>query len=261
MVRQRRKGREKKHQKEYESSIHMEWKSFFCIPCDGNGICVHGIRKCTTCKEWDGSGICAHGNRKDRCKACGGNALCKTPHCPIRNNPKYDGHCLFCFVHLYPDKPVARNCKTKENTVATFLKEKFPNVTWKCNKSVENGCSRRRPDLLSDMGNRIVIVEVDENSHVVYNSTCEEKHLRELWVDVYHRKIVFVRFNTDGYKDEDGNNVPSPWGVNGHGVLTVRPKWKAAWEVRLEKLRQTVKYYIESSNIKEEFELVHLYYK
>ncbi len=76
---------------------------------------------------------------------------------------------------------------------------------------------------------------------------------------MYHRQIVFIRFNTDEYKDEDGNNVPSPWGYNKLGLCTIRPKWKAAWEVRLNDLRLTVEHYIESSNIKEEFELVHLY--
>ncbi len=97
------------------------------------------------------------------------------PHCPMHKNPKYDGYMWYCFANLFPDKPVARNYRTKENTVATFLKEKFPNVTWKCNKSVENGCSLRRPDLLLDMGNHIVIVEVDERSHVGYDPTCEER--------------------------------------------------------------------------------------
>ncbi|MCP4269639.1 MAG: hypothetical protein GY777_29385 [Candidatus Brocadiaceae bacterium] len=105
-----------------------------------------------------------------------------------------------------------------------------------------------------------MIVEVDESSHVGYNPTCEEMRLREIWGDVHHRKIVFIRFNTDEYKNEDGNNVPSPWGVNGHGVLTVRPKWKATWEVRLDDLRLTVEHYQNESSIKEEFELVHLYY-
>ncbi|MCP4255821.1 MAG: hypothetical protein GY775_20960, partial [Candidatus Scalindua sp.] len=165
----------------------------------------------------------------------------------------------YCFANLFPDTPVARNYRTKENTVPTFLKEKLPNTTWKYNKSVENGCSRRRPDLPLDMGSHIVIVEVDENSHVGYDPTCEEKRLREIWGDVFHRKIVFVRFNTDGYKNEDGNNVPSPWRMNKLGC-TIRPKWKAAWEVRLEDLWLTILYYTESSNINSEFELVHLYY-
>ncbi len=70
---------------------------------------------------------------------------------------------------------------------------------------------------------------------------------------MYHRKIVFTRFNTDGYKDEDGNNVKSLWGLNNHGLYIVRPKWKAAWEVSLESLRQKVEHYQKVSSIKEEF--------
>ncbi len=234
---------------------------YTCAQCKDGYICEHSVRK-YECTEGCGGGIiCKHGKRKGVCKGCDGRQLCKTPHCPSRKNPKYNGYRWYCFANLFPGKPVVRNYRTKENTVATLLEEKFPNVTWKCNKTVENGCSRRRPDLLLDMGSHIVIVEVDEHSHVAHDPTCEEKHLGEIWGDVYHRKIVFVRFNTYEYKDDDGSNVPSPWGVNGHGVLTVMPNWKAAWEVRLDDLRLTVEHYIESSNIKEEFELVHLYYK
>ncbi|MCP4268909.1 MAG: hypothetical protein GY777_25605 [Candidatus Brocadiaceae bacterium] len=101
-----------------------------------------------------------------------------------------------------------------------------------------------------------MITEINEHSHVGSAPSCEEKCLG----DIYHSKIGFIRFNTDEYKDEDGNNVPSPWGVNGHGVLTVRPRWKAAWKVRLDDLRLTVEHYQNESSIKEEFELVHLYY-
>ncbi len=146
------------------------------------------------------------------------------PTLHYEKNKKYDEHCVFCFVHLFPNKPVARNYKTKENHVATFLKETFPDVAWKCDKRVENGCSRRRPDLHLDMGTHVVIVEVDKNSRNEYDPTCEEKRLGEIWGDVYHRKIVFVRFNTDEYEGEDGNNVASRWGLNKHGLYTVRPK-------------------------------------
>ncbi len=90
---------------------------------------------------------------------------------------------------------------TKENTVATFLKEKFPNVTWKCNKSVENGCSRRRPDLFLGMRNHIVIVEVDEHSHVGYDPTCEEKRLEEIFTIIKLYLFGSIPMNT-GMKKE-----------------------------------------------------------
>ncbi len=237
----------------------MEQGNPDCKECGGSGLCVHGNIK-QYCKECDGCGICEHGKQKYLCMHCDGRRLCKTAHCTTHKNKKDDGYCLFCFAHLFPDEPVARNYKTKENTVVTFLKEKFSDVTWKCDKKVEGGCSRRRPDLFLDMGSHIVIIEVDENSHDGYDPTCEEKRLGEIWGDIYHHKIVFVQFNTDKYKGEDGNNVPSPWRPNKFGVFTVFPKWKDAWDARLEKLRLTVEHYQNESSIKEEFELVHLYY-
>ncbi len=53
-----------------------------------------------------------------------------------------------------------RNYKT-EMAVGTHLKEKFPGITWAMDKQVEDGQSKRRPDLLFDMGSHVVIVEVD----------------------------------------------------------------------------------------------------
>ncbi len=151
--------------------------------------------------------------------------------------------------------------RTKETTVVTFLQEKFPNLDWRWNKTVDGGCSMRRPDLL-DMGSHILIVEVDENSHDVYGPTCEEKRMGEIWNDVGHRPLVFVRFNPDKYKDEDGK-VPSPWGgKRANGAVTFsQKKWKSAWEARLEKLRETVETYMNSSGMKgKDYEMVHLYY-
>ncbi len=134
---------------------------------------------------------------------------CARPHIVLpKKKRKYKGHCFFCFVHLFPTERAAQDYSMKETTVVTFLQEKFPNVDWRWNKTVEGGCSKRRLDLLLDMGSHIVIIEVDENSHDMYDPTCEEKRMEEIWNDVGHHPIVFVRFNPDKYKDKDGNNVP-----------------------------------------------------
>ncbi len=121
--------------------------------------------------------------------------------------------------------------------MVTFLQEKVPNLDRRQNKTVDGGCSMRRPDLLLDMRSHILIVEVDENSHNVYDPTCEEKRMGEIWNDVGHAPLVFVRFNPDKYKDEYGNTVPTPWGgKRANGAVTLSKKWKSAWEARLEKL-------------------------
>ena len=53
---------------------------------------------------------------------------------------KYEGYCLFCFVNLFPDKPVARNYKTKERTVVDFVLNHFPQFTWISDRKVQDGC-------------------------------------------------------------------------------------------------------------------------
>ena len=75
-------------------------------------------------------------------------------------NKKYQGYCLFCFVNLFPDNQLVRNYKTKEKEVSDFIKLKFQNFTWTSDKIIENGCSKRRPDLLLDLGYQIIILEV-----------------------------------------------------------------------------------------------------
>ncbi len=143
-------------------------RKYDCKPCGGGAWCTHGISK-KICKDCNGRGLCKHNKEKQRCKDYGGSALYKTPLCETQVcNRKYKGHCLRCFVHLFPDEPVIRTYKTKETTVATFVKEKFHDVTWICDRQIEGGCSRRRPDLFLDMGSHVVIVEVVENKYDEY---------------------------------------------------------------------------------------------
>ena len=127
---------------------------------------------------------------------------CKTHLCGIIiGNNKYEGYCLRCFVHTFPDKPVSRNYKTKERATVETVLEKFQDMTWTCDKTIQDGCSFRRPDVKCDMGSHIVIIEIDEYKHAEYECSCENKRIMEISQDVGHRPIVFIRFNPDGYTD------------------------------------------------------------
>ena len=115
---------------------------------------------------------------------------CKTYLCSTRVAEKYDGYCLFCYMNLFPDKPVSRNYKTKEYSVVEHVKNKFHNHTWIADKIVSGGCSKRRPDLLLDLLYQIVIIEIDENQHADYDCTCQNKRTMELSQDLGHRPIL-----------------------------------------------------------------------
>ena len=126
---------------------------------------------------------------------------------------KYDGYCLFCFVHMFPDKPTSRNYKTKEFAVVEYVKTHFPDLSWITDKKIKDGCSKRRPDLYVDLGYQILIIEVDENQHGSYDCICENKRQMEISTDFGHRPIVFIRFNPDSYI-KNNVKITSCWNVN-----------------------------------------------
>eukprot|EP00960_Hanusia_phi_P077559 768711-Hanusia_phi.AAC.4 len=186
---------------------------------------------------------------------------CKSEWCHTRvYKNKNQGFCIYCFIHLFPDKSVARNYKTKETTVVDFIKQQFQNIDIIADKSIAGGCSRRRPDIFIDLGYQIVIVEVDENQHITYDCSCENKRIMELSQDVAHRPIVFIRFNPDDYIKND-NKITSCWGMNKQGICVVKPSKKKEWNERLQALEAALAYWIEPSNITNKcIETIQLFY-
>jgi hypothetical protein len=235
--------------------IHGKDK-YRCKDCGGVGICEHGKRK-SYCKECDGSAFCIHSKDKAYCKECGGSALCKTPECNTIKNKKYNGYCLFCFIHLFPDKPNAFNYKTKERAVVDFLYSTFPDLTLITDKRIVDGCSRRRPDVFIDFGDHVICIEVDENMHSNYDCSCENKRLMEISKDIGHRPLVFLRFNPDSYINEANKRIYSPWGLDGRGFSII--KRTGEWEYRLNILQEQVKYWISHPSSKT-VEIIQLFY-
>ena len=177
---------------------------------------------------------------------------------PFKN--KYKGYCVLCFINLFPDTPVVRNYKTKECAVVDFVKNKFSHVDWISDKIVDGGCSRRRPDLLLDLGYQILIIEVDENQHNTYDCSCENKRIMELSQDMGHRPIIFIRFNPDEY-DKNGKNITSCWSLNKNGICAVKKSKKNEWNQRLTCLEEHINYWIDPENkTNKTIETIHLFY-
>ena len=181
---------------------------------------------------------------------------CKTHLCSTFVTEKYDGYCLHCFMHLFPDKPVCRNYKTKEFSVVEYVKTKHPHP-WITDK-ITGGCSRRRPDLLLDLIDQVIIVEIDENQHIEYDCSCENKRIMELSQDLAHRPIVFIRFNPDDY-EKDGIKITSCWGQNKQGICVVKKTKQAEWEQRLHALGETIEYWLTHRTDKT-VEIIQLFY-
>jgi len=123
--------------------------------------------------------------------------------------------------------------------VVNNLREAFPAICLVNDKRVDGGCSKRRPDIFVDVLSHVVIVEVDENAHIAYDKTCENRRIMELSEDIAHRPLVFIRFNPDG-----NSTGPSCWGVNGDSVAVVKRKRAVEWQDRLATLSRTVGFWI-----------------
>lgn len=179
-------------------------KNTECQKCASYGLELKKPLYCTTHKEQNMFIVTTQLCQGENCKK-----YCITPFCETSVLPKYEGYCLRCFVNTHPEKPNARNYKTKEKTVVDEVLKSFPQFTWTADKRVQDGCSRRRPDLFLDMGSHVIIVEIDENQHTDYDCSCENKRLMEISQDIGHRPVIFIRFNPDDYIDTTGAKIRS----------------------------------------------------
>jgi hypothetical protein len=239
---------------EHKTNDMINFLSKMCIYTDCNKMALcnkEGEKELLYCNEHKKDGMVDIKNQ---------NKKCKTHLCNISVNKKYDGYCLYCFINTFPDKPVSRNYKTKEYSVVEFVKNKFQEYPWISDKKIKDGCSRRRPDLLLDLGYQVIIIEIDENQHIDYDCSCENKRIMELSQDVGHRPIVFIRFNPDDYKNNDVN-ITSCWGQNNKGICVVKKSKENEWTERLESLENQINYWTNPDNKTDKtVEIIQLYY-
>lgn len=207
-----------------------------CVPCRGALICRHQRRK-THCKECLGSHVCRHSRMRSACPLCRPSIACH--HCKYNDvrRSRYKPYCFRCYCVLHPDEPVSRRFRLKEHYVVDALKAHFGDtLTLRCDKRIEDGCTKYRPDILIDYGAYCVIIEIDEFRHTNY--TCEMKRMVDLYADLGARNTVFLRFNPDGYT-LDGVKHPTPFPIV-DGEMEVDQE---EMEERLHELIQVIQYY------------------
>ena len=175
---------------------------------------------------------------------------CKTPLCDIQaHNKRRRGYCSRCFFFTFPDEKTSRNYKTKENLVAKYIKDSYPEYDWKFDTIVKGGCSKKRPDIFCDFGSHCLVIEVDETKHSGYS--CENLRVMTLFQDFGNRPLVVIRFNPDSYTDSDNKKHTSCFVVKvSTGNLEV--KSEMAWKKRLRSLKDFVdKYSVEYQPVKD----------
>lgn len=185
---------------------------------------------------------------------------CKSEFCETKPySDKYNGYCLNCFIHLFPNELVAKNFKTKENSVVCFIKNEFPDLKFIFDKPIKGGKSNKRPDILIELDHQCIIIEIDEDQHKKYEDICENKRIMEISKDLKFKNIVFIRFNPDGYIDKNKNKIPSCWKINNVRILSIPKENKKKWEARLKELKEKIRYWIKNKTTKV-IEIIELFY-
>jgi len=173
--------------------------------------CVHGriIRFCYPC---GGKCMCDHGRKRSQCVEC-----------PMRDNPSVD-ICNVCqSTCLRGRRRQIGNCKGCDKLVNDRIEITFgnmlinvighePNVKDKTMATAQScgDLEKRRPDLLWVIPNKVaIVIEIDEDSHVSRESSCEVRKISEQNLtiqsspDCRNIPVLSFRVNPDAYdKDE-----------------------------------------------------------
>ena len=194
-----------------------------------------------------------HGGGR-RCKGLEDGSRCPLGRSVNKKNDKdiwYGGRCVRCFCDSFPNDPLAINAKrwlnTREQTVVEVLKQAFPNHAWSLNKGFATGILQRPDMRINANRRRILLVEVDEDSHRSYS--CAKERVREATFFTnapLGATIVMLRFNPDSYTDLNGVKHPSCFRFNADsGVTIVDPKQRGQWKARCETLIAAVENYLD----------------
>ncbi len=164
---------------------------------------------------------------------------CKTYLCDIRQSNKFEGYCLRCFIHNFPESKIIRDYGTREAKVTEFIKQEFKELDINYNKQIEGGCSKNRPDIFIDCLTHSIIIEVDEHQHKnrSYTPECEIQRVNNLFTDLADRPIIFIRFNLDSYKNKSGKLIKSCFECAEDRGL---PKANKTLQARLKKLKKEI---------------------
>lgn len=121
-------------------------------------------------------------------------------HCPVDYEMVLKRLCKYCDIREHSDFICAdcrgRNHK-KEWSIVQHLRRYIDTPFTYDSASMLQSCSNRRPDLYFELLTHCVIVEVDENQHRGYATSCECARISEIVGGIGGKSVVFIRYNPD----------------------------------------------------------------
>lgn len=198
------------------------------------------------------NGLCKHNQRVASCRTCAPrrypNSWCsRCKYTQVKKSSKFYPTCRACYCEAHPDEDIAKNFMQKEKAVHAMLKMALPDVTLVHNKTIQDGCSSKRPDFCIDMGSHVIVIECDEFQHASYTS--ENKRTMTIFQDIGSRPLVLLRFNVDGYIDDKGIKHDSCFMLDENSTSMV--KNDALFEQRITILVERIRFHMENVPTKE----------
>jgi hypothetical protein len=75
--------------------------------------------------------------------------------------------------------------------------------------AINNGiCGKERPDRVYDFGDKIIILECDENQHQDRQCVCEQTRMVNIGQSFGGIPVYFIRWNPDDYNPKNDNKNP-----------------------------------------------------
>lgn len=135
--------------------------------------------------------------------------------------------CFRCFCELHPEEEIPHRRYQKEHYIHGVLLERYPDIVH--NKPLASG---RRPDWLITFDTHNIIVECDENQHLVSAYLDDGNRTQDIFKDLGNRPAIFIRFNPDKTAERVGC-----FGFNNMNKLEVNVD---EWTERLTNLINTI---------------------
>jgi hypothetical protein len=158
--------------------------------------------------------------------------LCKI----IYAGKNYKKYCFNCYCFTFPEDIIVRNHKTKENQIMSDLLKIYDNIIR--DKTIFEGCSKRRPDGLIKLNDYNIIIEIDENQHLSNSYSCENKRLMEIFNDLGNSPLTIIRFNPDKY-----NNIKGLFSITkstGQLKITNQKKYNERLNILIETIKEQI---------------------
>ena len=207
----------------------------YCVPHHPNGTMKHPNRRCCLCRE-----IATHGiTQPERCAEharMGDDNLVERAcvHCALPNILNVNGLCKDCEEWTSGVRP--RLAKQRE--VLQFLDYDLTEYTYDSTdvtpQSLKDCDRRERPDVLWDRGDRVVILEVDEDQHKDRPCECEQTRMMNISQALGCERTVWIRYNPDAFTGTESGKWTSK--AKRHAVLK---QW-LTWALTTEDLTHTV---------------------